>query len=99
MKKKKLSSCRSPVSVVVAMLSYVLMTTILAIVISCSVVHRDSPMHHDATGAHLDGAHRGPAPPAPLGNYLDGRYGLLPPPPRRRLLQVPWRKMDRRSWN
>ncbi|KAJ1256073.1 hypothetical protein BS78_K087800 [Paspalum vaginatum] len=78
--KKKLSSCRSPMSAI-AMMSYVLVTIVLAVVISCSGVQCDSPMHHDATGALLDGAHHGPVPPAPLSNSLPGWYGLLPPSP------------------
>ncbi|KAJ1256074.1 hypothetical protein BS78_K087900 [Paspalum vaginatum] len=62
-------------------MSYVLMI-IQAIVISCSVVHCDSPVH-DTTEAR-----QGSAPPTPLGAPLI-HYSTVPPPPqRRRLLHI-----------
>ncbi|KAJ1282977.1 hypothetical protein BS78_03G092500 [Paspalum vaginatum] len=89
MKKKKLSSCLASLTA----MSYVLMAIILAVVISCSGVHCDSPVYHDTTVAHLDGAHhQGPAPPAPGGNPPH-EYIRLPPPPPIAL----YRKMGHRS--
>ncbi|KAJ1256080.1 hypothetical protein BS78_K088400 [Paspalum vaginatum] len=89
MKKKKLSSCLDSLTAMSYL--YMLVAIILAVVIPCSAVHCDSPVHHDTTVAHLDGAHhQGPAPPTPGGNPPHG-YIRLPPPP-----IAPCRKMGHR---
>ncbi|OEL18036.1 hypothetical protein BAE44_0020945, partial [Dichanthelium oligosanthes] len=59
---------------------------ILAIAISCSVVHcSEVQAVHDGAVAHLDGTRRGLVPPAPSGGPVHA-YEVPPPPQMRRLL-------------
>ncbi|KAJ1282980.1 hypothetical protein BS78_03G092800 [Paspalum vaginatum] len=69
-------------------MSYVLLMIIVAIVVSCSVVHCDSPVQYDTTVAHPDGAREGSAPPAPGGRPPSTYFTVPPPPQRRRLLHT-----------